>query len=62
MYRNIHRSQKYNSPMLGAGLIALILLITGIALLSMHPDANDQMRTSVMAGPVLNSAAGLDRH
>lgn len=61
MYRHIDRTLKTSSPMLGAGLIALILMVTFIALLAMHPDAKDQMRASVVAGPALNNAAGLDR-
>ena len=59
MFRHIHRTPKNASPMLGAGLIALILFITFAALLSMHPDAKDQFRSSVAAGSALNNQIGL---
>jgi hypothetical protein len=61
MYRDINRSHKSASPMLGAGLIALILLITGFTLVAMHPDASDQTRSSVATGMVVNNEGALAR-
>ena len=40
--------------MLGAGLIALVLMVTYVALLSMHPEAKDQIRHKVVAGTAMS--------
>ena len=61
MFRHVHRTPKNTSPMLGAGLIALILFITFAALLSMHPDAKNEFRSSVAAGSAANNQTGLNR-
>ena len=54
MYRQINRAQRIRSPMLGAGLIALVLMVTYVALLSMHPEAKDQIRPKVVAGTAMS--------
>lgn len=58
---HIKRNQKIGSPMVGAGLIALILLITGFTLVSMHPKDQGQMGSSVALNASANSEQRLDR-
>ncbi len=58
---HIKRNQKIGSPMVGAGLIALILLVTGFTLVSMHSNDQDQMRSSVALNSTANSEQRIDR-
>jgi hypothetical protein len=61
MYNVSHRNDKVRSPMLAAGLIALILFITATILVRMNPTASDQGQSDEAASLTANSVTILDR-
>jgi hypothetical protein len=61
MYNDIRRNDKVRSPMLAAGLIALILFFTATILMRMNPAASDQGQSSEAASLTANNVTILDR-
>jgi hypothetical protein len=61
MYNDIRRNDKVRSPMLVAGLIALILFITAIMLVRMNPVASDQGQSYEAASLTSNNGTMHDR-